>query len=179
MRMNWRLEIARIEFDLLGKESIPGVAAKALEEEIDTPSLRILAGLSPDNIWDIETYWNKTLQEIHVELPTRLDSAWLLIEYYIDRIVKGEIDPYDGIHIIITEVYWKMDWEHNNLEYIGNSVGIGELYALWVDFDDVLMDYLPLDKASKTKEGFLNSIRSEILEAAKRYQQNLVKRKRM
>ena len=172
MKMDWKLELAKIDFGLLDRSVLPDIATKALEEDLDSPSLRILAGLDHHDVWDIEKYWERSLQEFHVEHPTKPESAWLLIRHYIESIVKGNIDPHQGINMIIADVYWNMDWLPKNETYAGDSIGIERLYALWDEAQDISMeDYVPWDK-TKTKEELLDEIRNAIKEEAERYKEN-------
>jgi hypothetical protein len=168
--VDWKLELAKIEFDLPDKKSFPDLAAKALEEDSDTPSLRILAGLEPDNVWDVDKYVAKTLQELHIDPPTEIDSAWLLIEYYIDKIMNREIDPHEGIHLVIHDVYYRTSWAGKNKVYVGDAIGIEELLGLCDTFDDLSVTDHRWDK-TKTNDELLQELREKIIEAAARYKE--------
>lgn len=170
--MDFRLELAKIEFALQPRGVLSRLAAISLEEGTDTPSLRILAGLSErGDISDLDVYIDRTMKELHILRPSRRESAWLLIEHYIDRITRGTIDPHEGIHIIIWDVYHKMDWDRKTEKHVGDAIGIHELYGLCDTFDD-LSSATGSWSDTKTNEQLLDELREQIVVAAKRYKQN-------
>jgi hypothetical protein len=168
-KMNWTLELAKLEFKLQHKENLPVIATSALEEGQNTPSLCILAGLdgNEDNP-DIELYLGRTLDELRILRPGREESAWILIEHYIDQIVKRQMDPHDALHSMIWYVYHAMDWDEQNEAYAGDSIGIEELYGLCDTFDDLDAALDPLSPI-KSNEELQEELKEQIVEAAERY----------
>ncbi len=91
--MNWKLEIAKLQFGLQYEEKLPDVACSALPEGLDSPSLRVLAGLDGKDHVEVRIYLEKVFHEIEGEtLPTRDEAAWIIVRYLIDAIVDGSIE---------------------------------------------------------------------------------------
>jgi len=125
--MNLKLELAKFEFGFLHTENLPDLAEIALEEGLDSPSLRILAGLSKIETDAIHDYWRRATGELAIDYPSREQAAWILIRHFIEQIISNQIDPHDGIHLIIWDIYHKMDWNKKNIKYAGDSIGIQKL----------------------------------------------------
>ncbi len=123
-QVNWRLEAAKLQFGLQNEDSLPEVACSALEDGSDSPSLRILAGLDGKDHVEVREYLERVLWELDGEaLPTRDEAAWILVRFLIDAIIEGAIEPHEGIHTMIWEVYHAMDWRKSDREYVGDAIG--------------------------------------------------------
>jgi hypothetical protein len=170
--MNWKLEIANLEFGLRHIESIPELAASTLEEGLDSPSLRILAGITQNDAEEIRKYLLRTINELEIECPSKEQSAWLLIEHYIKQIIENKIDPHAGIHLIIWKIYHNMDWFSENDKFDGGSIGMQRLYGFCVTYDELSESSHRWDK-KKTNLELLAELRQEIIEASKEYVQYL------
>lgn len=72
-------------------------AADALAEGIDTPSLRILAGLeSPPNEFEVDRYLKAAADELGVRIPDRAGLVRLLAATLAGEIAAGRRSPEDG-----------------------------------------------------------------------------------
>ncbi len=77
--------------------SLPAIAITALSEGIDSPSMRVLAGLTGnEDPGDAENLFKEALSEIGMLLPTKRDAMMFLAANISSQIVDGSIDPYDG-----------------------------------------------------------------------------------
>jgi hypothetical protein len=74
----------------------------ALEHGLDSPALRILAGLGPQTIWsEAEPYFRRTLAELGITLPTVDESLRrLYLREVAGQIAVGEIPPAKGLERI-------------------------------------------------------------------------------
>jgi hypothetical protein len=74
----------------------------ALEHGLDSPSLRILAGLGPQITWsEAEPYFRRTLAELGIRLPEVDESLRRLYLREVARQMSaGEISPAEGLERI-------------------------------------------------------------------------------
>jgi|WetSurMetagenome_2_1015567.scaffolds.fasta_scaffold57827_3 hypothetical protein len=128
MNTDWRIDFAWIELNL-ELQDFPDLASEVLENGFDSRSHRILAGMThADSRSDMEIYWDKVMEELGISRPTREESAWLLIEHYIDKIISREIDPYEGLEIIIMDIY------DRKLDYKPDEIGIARASGTLVQY---------------------------------------------
>jgi hypothetical protein len=175
MKTDWRIELD------LELQDLPALASKALQDGLDSPSLRSLAGMTlADSRTDMEIFWGKAMGELGIPRPTKEEAAWLLVEHYIDKIIRREIDPYEGLEIIIMGIY------DQNLRhaYKPDEIGIDVLYSLYDIYGDFVIDpvWIKYDTNEKVSYKFSpeqeHELLEDIVEEAKRYKENyLTKRK--
>jgi hypothetical protein len=73
--------------------SMPSIALQALEQGLDTPSLRILAGLREDeNEFVLRRYLENTLRELSIELPNKR-QATIMVALTIAEDIFEERQP--------------------------------------------------------------------------------------
>ena len=170
--MNWKLEAAKLQFGLQHESKLPGVACSALAEGPDSPSLRILAGLDGKDHVEVRTYLEKVLHELEGEkLPTRDEAAWIIVRHLIDAIIDGSIEPHEGIHRLIHNVYNVMDWSASTKKFVGDSIGIEKLYGLCVNFDE-LSEAKHRWSLWKSNKKLLTELQEDIKQAATEYKNN-------
>src|SRR4030067_2696642 len=81
---------------LLKLDLLPNVAIKALESELDSPSLRQLAGLDISELGDADRLFEKTLRELGREKLTRTQAVLSYAVYVSNEIVSGREEPHCG-----------------------------------------------------------------------------------
>ena len=101
----------RIKLDAILREEIPALAQDALEEGIDTPSLRVLAVLLPDECDKARALFQLTQQELGIEPPTPLEALHVLASPILQSIRDGDISPCDG-GFEISNLMGGTLWEH-------------------------------------------------------------------
>ena len=69
-------------------ERLPDVATDALVEGLDSPSLRELAGASGDDYWLIKGLFERTINELGLDLPDEQTSLWRLAQHKAGEIVS-------------------------------------------------------------------------------------------
>jgi hypothetical protein len=77
-------------------EALPGIAAAALGEGDDSPSLRALAGLTEADTEAARSLFQQALAELSVELPPAREAAVVLAKNIAKEMLGGSITPYDG-----------------------------------------------------------------------------------
>ncbi len=166
--MNWREELAKLEFGFTHIENFPDIACEALRGGLDTPNLRILAGLGKKDTSEIRCYINRTLGDLRITEPMREESAWIMIRYFIGQIVSGQIDPHEGVHTIVWDIYHKTNWNIQDRCWAGDSIGIQELLGLCDTFDDLSVATHRWD-LEKTNDELLVQLKADMRKAASQY----------
>jgi hypothetical protein len=171
--MDWRLEIARVEFGIKAFEDMPGIAAEALAEGMDSESLRKLAGLEGGDAFDIQKYLASTLQELGIMPPSRDEAAWILINYFLDEILASKIDTYDGLHTIFWKIYFEA-WHAKDSKYVGDYGGLEKLYGLYDTYNELLhVAENPEDPCpwypDKTNRQVIGELKQEIFAAIREF----------
>lgn len=75
-------------------------AISMLEQDFDSPSLRILAGLDGSSLFEADDYFRRVLRELHIPQP---DFEASLRAYACDlatRIVAGTLDAENGVRLL-------------------------------------------------------------------------------
>jgi hypothetical protein len=95
-----------MDFDILPSEyvlnnirirKLPNIALTALGNGYDCESLRILAGLEGKaEEYEIRQYFEKSLRELGISIPTKEQAIILLSNNVAQRIVLRDISEYDG-----------------------------------------------------------------------------------
>jgi len=85
---------------LLRSEELPGIAVDALEAGVDAPALRILAGERSREARELDPLFEKVLEELKFEVPTRQVAMMTAAKHYAGKIVSGDWSPYQGTSAI-------------------------------------------------------------------------------
>jgi hypothetical protein len=136
--LTFEQNIARLVIGDISMRSMPDIALQALEQGLDTPSLRILAGLSDnENEFVIEGYVNETLQDLSIELPDTRQAAIQVGLAIADEIFKGKRKIFEGVQ----EIKWKSidayPFFEENKHYCYDSISFEKAYGLFVTIDDL------------------------------------------
>ena len=71
--MNFIEKIANYRLGNFSRNHLPDIALTGLNENIETDSLIILAGMSEnDNSFELEQYFNMSIDELGISLPDKL-----------------------------------------------------------------------------------------------------------
>lgn len=93
-----RLEVAasKVALGLLLSENLADVALLALEDGCDSPSLRILAGLTAAEADEARAMFDRALVELHGAVPSKRDAVRCLARETAKEILSGTMAPYEG-----------------------------------------------------------------------------------
>jgi hypothetical protein len=165
--MDWKFQLARLEFKLIGIEELPQLAAAALKEGTATPALSRLAGLGGAAPEAIRKTFKTFLAEAGIAAPPRQEAAWLAIRAVLDAIIAGQLAPFDGL----VEIFWDFCSDPTGSAWAGNpgdSADLAELKRLFLAYDAILEDRTARWSAEKENETLLREYEDEIrLEAAR------------
>ena len=161
--MNFIEKIANYRLGNISRSQFPDIAMTALNENIESDSILILAGMSDrDNTFELEQYFNKSLEELNISLPDKLISAKILIRYYLNEIILNQNEVFKIMQIIDNEIYKQVDWVSelniSRKEFVGEELGLERMYTWYrelQDFEDgsMLLYYNDLPK-EKQKDKF-------------------------
>jgi len=160
--MNFYEKLANYSLGNCSRTSFPDIAMTALNENFESDSIIILAGMTDkDNTFELEQYFKKSLEELNILLPDKLKSAKILLLYYLREILNNQHDAYKIVFTIDNEIYKQVDWkvELNIGEkmYVGEELGLERLFTWYrelQDFEDgsMLLYYNDLPKEEQKKK---------------------------
>lgn len=90
------LASARVALGLLYREDLADVAASALADGCDSPSLRMLAGLTPSEADGARPLFERALCELGISVPDKRKAIMRLAREMARDIVSGTTRAYDG-----------------------------------------------------------------------------------
>lgn len=152
---------------VLGNRTIsqhPDIAITAINEQRDSESLVILAGMNEqDNSFELEQYFQQALSELQIELPTKMEAAKMLINYYLQLMISEPKRAFELMTKSQNDIDHSFDWPMNNTgKYLGEELGLQYLYTWYrelQDFEDGSMllyfNDLPRTEQKKKFEGRL------------------------
>jgi hypothetical protein len=144
------------------------IAMIGLQEGLDSPSLRILAGLNRnENPFQVEDYFSRTLQELNIKLPNKRQAA---IEFGVaiaEETIAGKIDLIIGTKQII-DIIHTYDFFSESKNYCYDSIGFENVYGVYYNYDD-LINADHAWQADKTNEELVTEVKVELLEELKKW----------
>jgi hypothetical protein len=136
--LTFRQNISRFVTGDIGVRSLPNIALEALEGELDTPSLRILAGLSEnENEFVIEKYFKDTLKELSIELPEKRQAAIDFGLAIAEDIIEGREKIFEGVQKIKRKAIDTYPFNEEAKNYCYDSIGFEKAYGLFDTIDDL------------------------------------------
>ena len=136
--MNLEQSAAAFVIGVLPPERLPDVAVSALESGLDSRSLATLAGTparaNPD---DLRALFAQALRELQLRLPSALEAAALLKQYYAAQVAARDLPPREGARLIVERIFHQIDDLLPPGAYLGESFGIAQLVGLFYNYDDV------------------------------------------
>lgn len=171
--MNFRQQIAKYVTGNMTSDQLPGIGRIGLEEELDTPSLRILAGLNKnESPFVIEHYLKLTLDELQITLPDKRQAA---IEYALaiaDEILSESREIIEGIREIRYSAFGSYDFFSESKQYCYDTVSFEAVYGLFDTFEEVSNAARPW-QIDKTNEQLMTEVKLELLVALKKWRDGL------
>lgn len=134
-----RETLARLMLGQPRSLELVGIATAALVEGIDSPSLRVLAGLDvgPTLGGESETYFLKSCAELGIAIPGKKEAALYLLDLWLGDISEGRISPYEGCCKIMVGIYYGVYDLFPDKALSGDALGISELVGAYWGYDDL------------------------------------------
>lgn len=103
----------------LPSENLPSIATEALVHEVDSPSLRQLAGLASGDVREAYDLFRAALDELGLPLPDKDAALWRLTRLVATQVVAGSVPPYEGARWIWTKASNEVEEEGDLRIFIG------------------------------------------------------------
>jgi len=94
--MDLETAFALFEADQIWVESLPEIAAEALAEGSDSPSLRLLAGMAPFDPRDARNLFLMAMQELGIPRPDSHQAALVAARWLATQCLNGAMSLADG-----------------------------------------------------------------------------------
>jgi hypothetical protein len=91
-----QLVAAKAALDLATPEELADGATRALEGGLDSPALRVLAGVANADADEARALLDRALAELNVRTPSQRDAVLQLARAFAAEIVDGTLPPYEG-----------------------------------------------------------------------------------
>ncbi|MFK7973086.1 MAG: hypothetical protein AB8F95_22135 [Bacteroidia bacterium] len=138
--MNFKEKISDYVLGNISISQLPQVGELGLQENLNSESLQILAGMNEkDNSYEIEEYYKKALLELGYKEPNRLSAAKILIVYYLKKIISSPTDCFHLMTIIDNDIYKQENWAQLlNIEtrHLGEELGLEKLFTWHREIQD-------------------------------------------
>lgn len=168
--MNFREKIAYYCLGNYNRSHFPNFAQTAIEEGFESESILILASMSDrENVFELQQYFDASLRELNISLPSKYLSAQILLIYYLNTMIDNPICAYDFMIKIDNEIMKQVDWASelamSKTQYVGQELGLEKIYTWYrelQDFEDgsMLLYYNNLSR-NKQKEKLIEELIAE------------------
>ena len=156
--MNFFESISNFILENLTTKDLPKIAMIALNENIESESIYILAGMNEkDNSFEIKQYFEKSLSELNIKLPSKIEASKILTRYYLKQIVENPEKAYELMIKLDNDVYKQIDWKENNKKFVGEELNVEKLYTWYREIQDwndnsMILYYNTLSRENQRKK---------------------------
>ena len=134
-----RLAMARLAVEQLRGDQAVGAAVESLVHGLDSPSLRILAGLDSPHLDEALPYLQAAARELQLP-PMSRPAAAMLIAYSLARdILAGTITPHDGARAIWNQAYYEVQDQRELDSFVADADDLDDALVMKVT-DPALWD---------------------------------------
>lgn len=169
-KMNFIEKLASYKLWHMLSSDLPDIAMQWIMEWYNSESLYILAGLGQsDNMSELIEFFNKTLSELKIVLPTMRESFNLFLKFYLINIKNWNIDFDTWVNIIYSKLlipFCNLFWDDNKIIY--ESCGLSILWSFFIHYIDLNEDveagylYNKDTNVEELKENYKKDIYDEI-----------------
>ena len=154
--MTFIQKISAYNLGFLTDQDLPDIALTGLSENLDSLSLRILAGYNErENPFLLADTFTNTLKEIDVSLPDRRQCLINVITHYAAQITCGTIDAYSGFDAIDTFV--------RKTEFSYQDLNLDQCYAEYITIWELKTDGIQMYTGSGlTKKHFIDKTKMDL-----------------
>ncbi len=123
------LAIAYYQLGALSPLNLVQLSDQWLCESIFTDSINILQTHKDPKMYEVSDLFEKAMEELNVAIPTRIESAWIVAEDILQRMVAGSIDLMDGANFLYNDVHHEIDEELPDGKYLGSNLGFEHIFC--------------------------------------------------
>ncbi len=142
---------------------------QALVEGYDSLHLRWLAGENPRfcNGEEVKEYFERALRELGLTLPTWQESVRIIIRYWAERIVAGEVTPEEGARKAADETYYQSLMFLSDMDPLWKALGVERWMWLVYSYDEWNEYWLGDDGEPISEADFRKIVDADVLAAAR------------
>lgn len=112
---------------------MPAIALQALEQGLDSPSLRILAGLQEnENEFTLRRYLEDTLRELSIAIPDKRQATLQVALHIVDDIIATQRPVVEGTNKMFRKIDTYPFHEENRARPY-DSIGLQEVYIIFIN----------------------------------------------
>jgi hypothetical protein len=138
--MNFRQLLADYYLGNKSTSQLPEIALKGIQEGIESDSLLILAGMNGnDNQHEINQYFKHAEIELNIKEFPPLESANILLKFYLNKMVKNPDEAYKLMGKIHNCIYTNFKLEEvitENTKYLGSESDLERMYTWYRELQD-------------------------------------------
>jgi len=169
-KMDFKQLIAKYVTGNIPSDKLSEIGIAGLNENLDSPSLYILAGLDKaENSFVAERYLNLTLEELGMQMPDKRQAALIYALAITNEIIDGTKDLISGIREIKAQAVDSYNFWSENSNYVYDSIGFEKVYGLYDDYDNLTDITPPL----KRDQEYINQIKVQLFDELKIWKERL------
>jgi hypothetical protein len=115
----------------INSDRIISFANDCLEKDLYTESIGELSMMTNPIMSDVGPLFEKAMQELKINEPTKIEAANTIIHITLKRIVANEIGPDEGASFLYWDVHHELIDVIPDKKYVGDSLGLEYLF-LWL-----------------------------------------------
>ncbi|WP_076012062.1 hypothetical protein [Alteromonas abrolhosensis] len=152
----WSIKIAYFQLGLLSSTDLVTLSDTWLNQGIYTDSINFLQIDNDPIMSEASELFLKAMEEMNVNIPTRVAAAWLVTEDIMERISSKSIDLMESVNFIYWDVHHEIDTELPDSKYFGSNLKLEQVFCwlreVWDCRDSSRLIYhedLPRDEAEQ------------------------------
>lgn len=170
--MDFQEKLANYVLGNLSISQFSDIALTGLRQGVESESLLILAGMSSvDNPFELQTYFDKSLQELGITLPNKIEAAKVLLRYYLGKMIAHPESALEVMRSVDYDVYHKVNWLNElgvkEKKFFGEELGLERLYTWYRELQDFEDDGMLLYYNELPKEEQIQKFKEHLVEEAK------------
>lgn len=123
------IAIAYYQLRLLSSGDLVALADNWLNQGIYTDNINYLQMEKDPIMSEVSELFLKAMEDMKVDIPTRVAAAWIVTEDIMERIVSGSIDLMEGVNFIYWDVHHEIDTELPDGKYLGSNLKLEQVFC--------------------------------------------------
>jgi hypothetical protein len=154
---------------------LPDLGISLISEGYDSSSLNILAGMNEkDNVHEIIHYFDASIRELTVIIPSKIEAARILLTHYLNAIVNTPTSALKIMRIVDNQIYDSTNWVKelkisDTDYYLGEELGLHKLYSWYGELQDHEGPGLTAVYTDNSGAGHIYDLQSELIKEAQKW----------
>jgi hypothetical protein len=163
---------ARMAFDKVDAQEIRTAVDRLIEDGVYSDDFLAIIDSNPPTLTDVLAPFRTYLHRTGILFPDKEAAVWQIIRHHVARIVDGTTSPFEGLELLIADVYWDYDFHKPTTKFLGDSHGIEHLFGLYWGHDDMVERPSEVSCNGKYGEQGFQELEKEILKSSKDWMKN-------